>query len=104
MAGAKPKPPPISVSYLEEGVIHNKNHWPQQIHLHLSGKEYQKLFALIAAYLLSFSEKKMHFTAFKKHYELWIKNIIPWLFTDFDSIKDFPWLNELMKWKVSTFH
>ena len=70
MAGAKPKPPPISVSYLEEDIIYNENHWPQQIHLHLSGKEYQKLFALIAAYLLSFSEKKMHFTAFKKHYEL----------------------------------
>ena len=66
MAAAKPKPPPISVSYLEEGVIHNKNHWPQQIHLHLSGKEYQKLFALIAVYLLSFSEKKNAFHSLQK--------------------------------------
>ena len=70
MAGAKPKPPPISVSYLEED-IHNKNHWPEPIHLHASGKEYHKLIALITTYLLSFSaKKKMHFTVFKKHYEL----------------------------------
>ena len=53
-----------------------------------------KLIAFLALqHTFRLFQKKMHFKILKKTYEL-IKpeNRIPWLFTDFDNIKDFPWL------------
>ena len=70
---------------LEES-IHNENYWPQP--LHVPGAECQ--IDRFAAYFSSFP-KKMHFKILKKNLSK-PENRIPWLFTDFDSIKDFRWL------------
>ena len=70
---------------LEES-IHNENYWPQP--LHVPGAECQ--IDRFAAYFSSFP-KKIHFKILKKNLSK-PENRIPWLFTDFDSIKDFRWL------------
>ena len=70
---------------LEESIL-NENHWPQP--LHVPGAECQ--IDRFAAYFSSFP-KKMHFKILKKNLSK-PENRIPWLFTDFDNIKDFPWL------------
>ena len=70
---------------LEES-IHNEIYWSQP--LHLPGAECQ--IDRFAAYFSSFP-KKMHFKILKKNLSK-PENRIPWLFTDFDSIKDFRWL------------
>ena len=71
---------------LEES-IHNENHWPQ---LHVLGVDWNTFHLF---------RKKMHFKVLKFPHKLkrWVvnyklENRIPWRFTDFDNIKDFPWL------------
>ena len=75
-----------------EEIIHNENHWPQL--LHKSGVECQiDRFACFAAYsLFIFSERKCISRSWRKLMNYKPEKRIPWLFTDFDNIKDFPWL------------
>ena len=75
-----------------EEIIHNENHWLQL--LHKSGVECQiDRFTCFAAYsLFIFSERKCISKSWRKLMNYKPEKRIPWLFTDFDNIKDFPWL------------
>ena len=75
-----------------EEIIHNENLWPQL--LHKSGVECQiDRFACFAAHsLFIFSERKCISRSWRKLMNYKPEKRIPWLFTDFDNIKDFPWL------------
>ena len=81
-----------------EEIIHNENHWPQL--LHKSGVECQiDRFACFAAYsLFIFSERKCISRSWRKLINYKPQKRIPWLFTDFDNIKDFPWLFKKIPW------
>ena len=71
--------------------IHNENHWPQL--LHVSDVECQiDCFANFEAYFSCFSERKCISKSWRKLMNYKPENRIPWLFTDFDNSKDFPWL------------
>ena len=71
---------------LEES-IQNKNHWPQL--LHVSGVKCQiDHFACFAAYFSTFLKEN---ASWRKLMNYKLENRIPWLFTNFDNIKDFPW-------------
>ena len=50
------------------------------------------LLCLLCNILFIFSERKYNSKSWRKLVNYKQENRIPWLFTDFDNIKDFPWL------------
>ena len=72
-----------------EESIHNKNHWPQL--LHVSGVECPiDRFACFAAYFSSFPRENAFQNCWRSLMNYRPENRIPWPFTDFDNTKDFP--------------
>ena len=70
--------------------IHNENHWSQLPHVSDVVSNWS-LF-LPCTILFVFSERKCISKSWRKVMNYKPENRIPWLFTDFDNIKDFPWL------------
>ena len=70
--------------------IHNENHWSQLPHVSDVVSNWS-LF-LPCTILFVFSERKCISKSWRKVMNYKLENRIPWLFTDFDNIKDFPWL------------
>ena len=82
--------------------IHNENHWPQL--LHVSDVECQiDCFANFEAYFSFFSERKCISKSWRKLMNYKPENRIPWLFTDFDNSKDFPWNSPTFPWPRKIF-
>ena len=70
--------------------IHNENHWSQLPHVSDVVSNWS-LF-LPCTILFVFSERKCISKSWRKVMNYKPENRIPWLFTDLDNIKDFPWL------------
>ena len=68
--------------------IHNENHWSQLPHVSDVVSNWS-LF-LPCTILFVFSERKCISKSWRKVMNYKLENRIPWLFTDFDNIKDFP--------------
>ena len=75
---------------LEES-IHNENHWPQLLHVCVRHRVSKWSLCLLFSILFVFSERKCISKSWRKLMNYKLENRIPWLFTDFDNIKDFPW-------------
>ena len=71
--------------------IHNKNHWPQLLQW-VRCRVSNWLLCLPRSILFIFSERKCISKSWRKLMNYKPENRIPWPFTDFDDIKDFPWL------------
>ena len=76
--------------------IHNESHWSQLPHVSDVVSNWS-LF-LPCTILFVFSERKCISKSWRKVMNYKPENRIPWLFTDFDNIKDFPW-----PWKMFIF-
>ena len=66
------------------------------------------LLCLLCSILFIFSERKYNSKSWRKLVNYKQENRIPWLFTDFDNIKDFPWLLKNSPtfpwpWKIFSF-
>ena len=74
---------------LEES-IYNENHWPQLLRVRRRVSNW--LLCLLCSILFVFSKRKCISKSWRKLMNYKPENRIPLLFTDFDNIKDFPWL------------
>ena len=71
--------------------IHNKNHWPQLLQ-RVRRTVSNWLLCLPCSILFIFSKRKCISKSWRKLMNYKPENRIPWPFTHFDDIQDFPWL------------